>query len=69
MAEDSDGNRVPSFAIFVSIMFLVTVPFVTASGTGVTIESDSINLADFQSTNDSFFELEFNLSSIDYSGG
>ena len=69
MAEDSDGNRVPTFAIFVTIMFLVTVPFVTASGTGVTIESDSVNLTNFQTTNDSFFELEFNLSSIDDSGG
>ena len=65
MAGDCNRNYVTIFAIFVTFLFLFSAPVASASGGGVTIESESINLVDFQTTDESYFELEFNLSSTD----
>ena len=65
MAGDCNRNYVTFFAIFVTFLFLFNAPLVSASGSGVTIESESINLVDFQTTDEAYFELEFNLSSTD----
>ena len=65
MAGGCNRNYVTFFAIFVTFLFLFNAPLVSASGSGVTIESESINLVDFQTTDEAYFELEFNLSSTD----
>ena len=69
MAGDCNRNYVTFFAIFVTFLFLFNAPLVSASGSGVTIESESINLVDFQTTDEAYFELEFNISSIDEGTG
>ena len=69
MAGDCNRNYVTFFAIFVTFLFLFNTPLVSASGSGVTIESESINLVDFQTTDEAYFELEFNLSSTDEGTG
>ena len=57
MAGDCNRNYVTFFAIFVTFLFLFNTPLVSASGSGVTIESESINLVDFQTTDEAYFEL------------
>ena len=53
------------FSLFCDFFILFNAPVASASGGGVTIESESINLVDFETTDESYFELEFNLSSTD----
>ena len=61
-----DSNTVfPKFSvIFVITLLLLNLPTVAASGNGVLINDSTINLTDFQATNDSYFVLEFDLDSF-----
>ncbi len=60
-----DSNTVfPKFSVLVVLaILLVNLPTVAASGNGVLISNSTINLTDFQATNDSYFVIEFDLDS------
>ena len=65
MAGESNSIRVAILTIILTSFLLLPTPFVSANQSGVTIEGNSINLDNFQTTDDSFFNLEFNLSATD----
>ena len=62
MADESNSFRVATFCFILTLLFLFPLPHAVADQSGVTIESDSINLSDFQTTDDDYYNLEFNLS-------
>ena len=62
MADESNSFRVATFCFILTLLFLFPLPHAVANQSGVTIESDSINLSDFQTTDDDYYNLEFNLS-------
>ena len=64
MAGDSNTGF-PKFAVtFVLSLLLLNLPTVAATGNGVLINDSTINLTDFQATNDSYFVLEFDLDAF-----
>ena len=65
MAGESNSIRVAILTIILTSFLLLPTPIVSANQSGVTIEGNSINLDNFQTTDDSFFNLEFNLSATD----
>ena len=65
MAGESNSFRVAILTTIVAFLFLLPIPFVTATQSGVTIDGNSINLDNFQTTDDSFYNLEFNLTATD----
>lgn len=65
MAEGPSGSNVTTFAIFVTVLLLFSTPAVSATNNGVTIIENSINLSDFQTIEDDYYELKFNLSAVD----
>ena len=65
MAGESNSIRVAILTIILTSFLLLPTPTVSANQSGVTIEGNSINLDNFQTTDDSFFDLEFNLSATD----
>ena len=66
MADGGSSNGNVCFAIIVTFCLVYISPLVSASGDGVVIAEDSINISDFQATDDSYIELIFNLTSDDY---
>lgn len=62
MADESNSFRVATFCFILTLLFLFPLPHAVANQSGVTIESDSINLSDFQTTDDDYYNLEFNLT-------
>lgn len=64
-----DSNTVfPKFSvIFVLSLLLLNLPTAAASGNGALINDSTINLTDFQATNDSYFVLEFDLDAFGHS--
>ena len=64
-----DSNTVfPKFSvIFVLSLLLLNLPTAAASGNGALINDSTINLTDFQTTNDSYFVLEFDLDAFGHS--
>ena len=62
MADECNSFRVATFCFILTLLFLFPLPHAVADQSGVTIESDSINLSDFQTTDDDYYNLEFNLS-------
>ena len=62
MAGESSSIRVTILTIVITSFLLLPTPVVSANQSGVTIEGDSINLDDFQTTDVSYFDLQFNLS-------
>ena len=62
MADESNSFRVATFCFILTLLFLFPLPHAVADQSGVTIESDSINLSDFQTTDYDYYNLEFNLS-------
>ena len=65
MAGESNSIRVAILTIILTSFLLLPTPIAYANQSGVTIEGNSINLDNFQTTDDSFFNLEFNLSATD----
>ena len=65
MAGESNSFRVAILTTIVAFLFLLPIPFVTATQSGATIDGNSINLDNFQTTDDSFYNLEFNLTATD----
>ena len=65
MADGVNRNGNVIFAILVTFCLLSLTPSVSANGDGVVIVEDSINITDFQTIEDSFVELRFNLTSVD----
>ena len=64
MAGDSD-TVFPKFSVLVVLaILLVNLPTVAAGGNGVLISNSTVNLTDFQATNDSYFVIEFDLDSF-----
>jgi len=61
MAGDSNTVFPKISVIFVLTLLLLNLPTAAASGNGVLINNSTINLTDFQSTNDSYFTLEFDV--------
>ena len=66
MADGGSSVGSVSFAIIVTFCLISLSSFVSASGDGVVIADDSINIGDFQTTDNSYIELTFNLTSNDY---
>ncbi|DAC57041.1 MAG TPA: hypothetical protein HA354_06085 [Candidatus Poseidoniaceae archaeon] len=66
MADGGSSIGGVTFAIIVTFCLISLSSFVSASGDGVVIADDSINISDFQTTDDSYVELMFNLTSNDY---
>ena len=64
MAGDSNTVFPKISVIFVLTLLLLNLPTVAASGNGVLINNSTVNLADFQSTNDSYFVLEFDVDAF-----
>ena len=65
MADGVNRNGNVIFAILVTFCLLSLTPSVSANGDGVVIVDDSINITDFQTIEDSYVELRFNLTSVD----
>ncbi|MEC7097418.1 MAG: hypothetical protein VXW70_04370, partial [Candidatus Thermoplasmatota archaeon] len=64
MADGSDRNSIAIFAALLTLMLVCAIPIVSATEPGVSIVEDSINTTDFETFEEDFFELAFNLSSI-----
>lgn len=64
MAGDSNTVFPKVSVIFVLTLLLLNLPTAAASGNGVLINNSTINLTDFQSTNDSYFSLEFDIDAF-----
>ena len=62
MADESNSFRVAIFSFVVTLLFLFPLPNAAANQSGVTIDSQSINLSDFQTTADDYYDLEFNIT-------
>ena len=62
MAGEGDSKGITFIAVVITSLLLSSLPTVSATDEGVTIDLDSVNLVDFFATNESYFELEFNLS-------
>ena len=62
MAGESNSIRVAILTIILTSFLLLPTPIVSANQDGVTIDGSTINLDDFQTTDDSYFNLQFNLS-------
>ena len=62
MADESNSFRVAIFSFVVTLLFLFPLPHAAANQSGVTIDSQSINLSDFQTTADDYYDLEFNIT-------
>ena len=62
MAGESNSIRVAILTTILTSLLLLPTPIVSANQSGVTIEGDSINLYDFQTMDESYFNLQFNLS-------
>ena len=65
MAEGVNSNGNVIFAILVTFCLLSLTPSVSANSDGVVIVEDSINITDFQTIEESYVELRFNLTSVD----
>ena len=65
MADGVNSNGNVIFAILVTFCLLSLTPSVSANSDGVVIVEDSINITDFQTIEDSYVELRFNLTSVD----
>ncbi len=63
MADGPDRNFIAIFGALLTLMLVCAIPMVSATSPGVTIVEDSINTIDFQTFEEDFFELAFNLSS------
>ena len=57
-------NRVYLLLIITMLICPCTVPVVSASNEGLSIELSSINLQDFDSVEESYYELEFNIENL-----
>ncbi|MEC7256061.1 MAG: hypothetical protein VXV76_05570 [Candidatus Thermoplasmatota archaeon] len=64
MADGPDRNSIAIFAALLTLMLVCAIPMVSATEPGVSIVEDSINTTDFETFEEDFFELAFNLSSI-----
>ncbi len=64
MADGPDRNFIAIFGALLTLMLVCAIPMVSATSPGVTIVEDSINTIDFQTFEEDFFELAFNLSSV-----
>ena len=64
MADGPDRNSIAIFAALLTLMLVCAIPMVSATGPGVSIVEDSINTTDFETFEEDFLELAFNLSSI-----
>ncbi len=60
----SSDNRVYFLLIITMLICPCTLPIVTASNEGLSIELSSINLQDFDSIEESYYELQFNIENI-----
>ena len=63
MADGPDRNSIAIFAALLTLMLVCAMPMVSATGPGVSIVEDSINTTDFETFEEDFLELAFNLSS------
>ena len=63
MADGPDRNSIAIFAALLTLMLVCAIPMVSATGPGVSIVEDSINTTDFETFEEDFLELAFNLSS------
>ena len=63
MADGPDRNSTAIFAALLTLMLVCAIPMVSATGPGVSIVEDSINTTDFETFEEDFLELAFNLSS------
>ena len=69
MAGESNSFRVAILTTVLAFLFVLPTPFVAATQSGVTIDANSINLENFQTTDESFYDLEFNLTATDEGSG
>ena len=60
----SSDNRVYFLLIITMLICPYTFPIVSASNEGLSIELSSINLQDFDSVEESYYELQFNIENI-----
>ena len=65
MADENNSLRVAIFTTIVAVLFIFPIPSASASQSGATIDGNSINLENFQSIDESFYNLGFNLTATD----
>ena len=69
MAGESNCVRVAVLTIMVAFFFIIPTPQVAATQSGVTIDGNSINLENFETTDNSYYNLEFNLTATNQGSG
>ena len=69
MAGESNCVRVAVLTIMVAFFFIIPTPQVAATQSGVTIDGNSINLENFETTANFYYNLEFNLTATNQGSG